>query len=82
MTVDVLGNDAGLEDGGLSVAITRAPAHGTASVGSDRRITYTPTWVRHPDYAVLRAGFESAVRQLCECAGRRERHTGVRILAV
>ena len=29
-----------------------------------RRITYTPTWVRHPDYAVVRAGGASRARTI------------------
>src|SRR5581483_2118932 len=43
ITVDVLANDTGLGDGGLSVSIVSGPAHGSASVGSDNRITYSPS---------------------------------------
>ena len=37
------------------------------------RITYTPTWVRHPDYAVLRAGRtnRSSYRRTVAVVGRR-----------
>ncbi len=42
-TINVLANDSGLLDGTISVAITSGPAHGSASVGSDKRISYTPT---------------------------------------
>ncbi|MDQ1504773.1 MAG: hypothetical protein QOD57_2500, partial [Actinomycetota bacterium] len=42
VVVDVLGNDAGLADAPLSVAVTAAPTHGAASIGADNRISYTP----------------------------------------
>ena len=40
-----------------------------------RRITYTPTWVRHPDYAVLRAGRtnRASYRRTVAVVGRRPR---------
>ena len=34
------------------------------------RITYTPTWVRHPDYVVVRAGGASRARTI-RVVGRR-----------
>ncbi|GEM_PF-1004026 len=42
VNVDVLDNDTGLEDGGLSVAVTANPSNGTATVNPDNTITYTP----------------------------------------
>jgi hypothetical protein len=41
-TIDVLANDTGLGDGVKGVTLTQDPAHGTASVGPDHRIGYTP----------------------------------------
>jgi poly-gamma-glutamate capsule biosynthesis protein CapA/YwtB (metallophosphatase superfamily) len=39
------------------------------------RVTYTPTWVRHPDYAVLRAGStnRTSYRRTVAIVGRRPR---------
>ncbi|BDX37387.1 hypothetical protein CYCD_07420 [Tenuifilaceae bacterium CYCD] len=42
VTVDVLFNDTGLEDGGLTLILNNMPAHGTAVIDSDNTITYTP----------------------------------------
>ena len=42
-TIDVVANDTGLGDGLKGVSITQDPAHGTATVGPDHRIGYTPT---------------------------------------
>src|SRR5205807_1967493 len=42
VTVDVLANDSGLDDGGLTVSIVTPAAHGSATVGLDGRITYVP----------------------------------------
>jgi poly-gamma-glutamate capsule biosynthesis protein CapA/YwtB (metallophosphatase superfamily) len=41
------------------------------------RVTYTPTWVRHPDYAVLRAGRanRTSYRRTVAVVGRRPRLT-------
>jgi hypothetical protein len=41
-TVDVLANDRGLGDGLSGVTLTKNPAHGTAAVGPDHRIGYSP----------------------------------------
>jgi len=41
-TVDVLGNDGGLFDGGINVSISTNPYHGTVSVNPDNSLTYTP----------------------------------------
>ena len=41
-TIDVLGNDAGLADGGVSVVITSPPRFGTAAVVGGR-VVYTPS---------------------------------------
>ncbi len=40
-----------------------------------RRITYTPTWVRHPDFAVLRAGRRqrASFQRTVAVVGRRAR---------
>jgi len=43
VTVDVLSNDTGLEDGFGSLTIFSLPNHGTAVVNGDRSITYTPS---------------------------------------
>jgi MYXO-CTERM domain-containing protein len=40
--VEVLANDSGLADGPIAVTLGSAPASGTAVVGADDRITYTP----------------------------------------
>jgi hypothetical protein len=42
VTIDVLGNDTGLGDGGLVVTIESAPASGTATVNPDGTITFVP----------------------------------------
>ncbi len=42
VTVDVLFNDEGMEDGGILVSIDEAPAQGNADVNPDQTITYTP----------------------------------------
>lgn len=47
VTIEVLANDTGLEDGGLRVSIVGAPAKGTAVVEPNLSIRYTPsadTW--------------------------------------
>ncbi len=41
-TIDVLANDAGLDDGGISVTIFSDPSHGSIIVNGDLSITYTP----------------------------------------
>ena len=41
-TVDVLANDTGLADGGLTVSVVGPAAHGSASVTPDGRIAYSP----------------------------------------
>jgi hypothetical protein len=41
-TIDVVANDTGLGDGLKGVSVTQDPAHGTAAVGPDNRISYTP----------------------------------------
>jgi Bacterial Ig domain len=41
-TIDVVANDRGLGDGVKNVAVVQAPAHGTADVTPEQRITYTP----------------------------------------
>jgi hypothetical protein len=43
ITIDVTANDRGLCDGVKSVAVTRNPAHGSATVGPDQKVGYTPT---------------------------------------
>lgn len=64
VTIAVLTNDTGLEDGGLSVSIVGAPSSGTALVEPNLTITYTPageTW--GPDtfsYSVTDADGDSA----------------------
>jgi outer membrane protein OmpA-like peptidoglycan-associated protein len=45
--IAVLGNDTGLGDGPITVAITTPPAHGTVVVNDDNTVTYTPD----PDYS-------------------------------
>jgi len=42
ITIDVVANDTGLGDGLKAITLTEEPAHGTASVGPDNRIGYTP----------------------------------------
>src|SRR5207249_3665287 len=41
-TIDVVANDRGLGDGVKSVAVIQNPAHGTAAVTPEQRVTYTP----------------------------------------
>jgi hypothetical protein len=41
-TIDVAANDRGLGDGLKSVAVIHDPAHGTAAVTPEQKITYTP----------------------------------------
>ena len=43
ITIDVTANDRGLGDGVKSVAVTRNPAHGSATVGPDQKVGYTPS---------------------------------------
>ncbi|HRX30584.1 MAG TPA: Ig-like domain-containing protein, partial [Tenuifilaceae bacterium] len=42
VTVDVLLNDTGLDDGLASMSITTLPVNGSATVNADNTITYTP----------------------------------------
>ena len=42
VNVDVLFNDTGLEDGGLTLILNNLPIHGTAVLEADNTITYTP----------------------------------------
>ncbi len=42
VTIDVLGNDAGLGDGPVVVTIASAPGAGVATVNPDGTVTYTP----------------------------------------
>ncbi len=42
VAVDVLANDSGLDDGGITVSVIDGPDHGSAAVGNDGRITYSP----------------------------------------
>jgi hypothetical protein len=42
VSVDVLANDSGLADGGITVSVIDGPDHGSATVGADGRITYSP----------------------------------------
>jgi gliding motility-associated-like protein len=42
VSVDVLFNDTGLEDGGIKLLITQRPLKGTAVLNSDNTIEYTP----------------------------------------
>ncbi len=41
-SVNVLNNDTGLEDGGITVTINSAPSNGSVSIGQNDAITYTP----------------------------------------
>jgi len=41
-TIDVVANDKGLGDGVKSVAVIQNPAHGTAAVTPEQRVSYTP----------------------------------------
>jgi alpha-tubulin suppressor-like RCC1 family protein len=41
--IDVLANDSDPEDDPLTVSVTGAPTHGTATVNPDRTVRYTPT---------------------------------------
>ena len=50
VTVDVLGNDTGLEDGGIIVTIDNPAINGTAIVNADKTVTYTPeSWFEGTD---------------------------------
>jgi VCBS repeat-containing protein len=42
VSVDVLANDSGLDDGGIAVTVIDGPDHGSATVAEDGRITYSP----------------------------------------
>jgi hypothetical protein len=42
-TIDVLANDKGLCDGVKSVTVVKNPAHGSATVGPDQKVGYTPS---------------------------------------
>ncbi len=42
-TVNVLDNDIGLEDGGITVTIISAPSNGSVSIGQNGALTYTPS---------------------------------------
>lgn len=42
VNVDILFNDTGLEDGGLTLILNNLPLHGTAVLEADNTITYTP----------------------------------------
>ena|GEM_PF-2717689 len=42
VTIDVTANDKGLCDGVKSVTVIKNPAHGSAAVGPDQRVGYTP----------------------------------------
>ncbi len=41
-TVNVLDNDTGLEDGGISIAISSPPSNGSVTIGQSGNLTYTP----------------------------------------
>ncbi len=43
VTIDVTANDKGLCDGVKSVTVIKNPAHGSATVGPDQKVGYTPT---------------------------------------
>ncbi|MHC1703540.1 MAG: Ig-like domain-containing protein [Tenuifilaceae bacterium] len=43
VTINVLANDTGLEDGYGDLLVHRSPLHGTATVNANRTITYTPS---------------------------------------
>ncbi|SDC37574.1 Ig-like domain-containing protein, partial [Williamwhitmania taraxaci] len=61
VTIPVLGNDTGLEDGGLAVTITVNPTNGTFVVNGDNTVTYTPN-----------AGFtgtDTFIYQVCDADG-------------
>ncbi|HEX2937061.1 MAG TPA: Ig-like domain-containing protein, partial [Bacteroidales bacterium] len=60
-TFDVLSNDTGLTDGGLTVTITTSAKQGTVLVNADNTITYTP----FADYY----GKDSLVYQVCDVDG-------------
>ena len=50
VTVEVLENDSGLDDGMGHITIPGKPTYGTAEVNSDHTITYTPNyWFEGPD---------------------------------
>ncbi len=42
VTIDVLTNDTGLEDGGITVSVVSNPANGAVVINGDNSITYTP----------------------------------------
>jgi len=42
VTVDVLFNDSGMEDGGLTLILNNLPSHGSAVLNVDNTVTYTP----------------------------------------
>jgi len=61
VTINVLGNDTGLGDGGLTVTIPTAPANGTVTVNPDNSVTYTP----NPDFN----GNDTFTYQVCDVNG-------------
>ena len=67
-SINVMANDAGLGDGPIAIAIVSGPAHGTASVGGDKKINYVPSANYHgPDsitYKLTDADGESATAAL------------------
>jgi gliding motility-associated-like protein len=50
VTIDVLGNDTGLEDGGILVTIDNDATNGAVLVNADQTVTYTPeSWFEGTD---------------------------------
>ncbi|MFC2152545.1 Ig-like domain-containing protein, partial [Bacteroidota bacterium] len=42
VTIDVLGNDTGLDDGGIVISLESNVTHGTVMINVDNTVTYTP----------------------------------------
>jgi gliding motility-associated-like protein len=61
VNINVLFNDSGLEDGGLTVIASTTPTSGSVFVNSDNTITYTP----NVDYI----GYDSFNYQVCDIDG-------------
>jgi gliding motility-associated-like protein len=59
--ITILGNDSGMEDGGIIVTITTLPVNGVAVINADNTVTYTPT--------LGFAGNDSFTYQLCDADG-------------
>lgn len=59
--IDVLSNDSGLEDGGITLSITTPSANGSSTINADNTITFTP----NNEYS----GKTSFIYEVCDTDG-------------